>query len=144
VAGVAPELARFACALAAQSMDCSHPEETINRLPLVNESLSAGDRRETVPSDDTVSAVCPRWIADSVYDLHAGHGLTRSAETHIGQRWVSHSLDQMVLPACAHSVEHESNRRRTCVSANVRGRDVVTFVAEAQKAVENKVVIPAG
>ncbi len=42
------------------------------------------------------------------------------------------------------SVDHESNRRRTYVSANVRGRDVATFVAEAQKSVEAKVVIPSG
>lgn len=44
------------------------------------------------------------------------------------------------------SVEHESNRRRTFVSANVRGRDVATFVTEAQRAVGNteNVTIPAG
>ncbi|MFN9718042.1 MAG: efflux RND transporter permease subunit [Planctomycetota bacterium] len=42
------------------------------------------------------------------------------------------------------SVEHESNRRRTFVSANVRGTDVQTFVTAAQSAVEQKVEIPAG
>ena len=42
------------------------------------------------------------------------------------------------------SVEHESNRRRTFVSANVRGRDVATFVADAQREVEKSVAIPAG
>ncbi len=42
------------------------------------------------------------------------------------------------------SVEHESNRRRTFVSANVRGSDVETFVAAAQKAVEQNVNIPSG
>lgn len=42
------------------------------------------------------------------------------------------------------SVEHESNRRRTFVSANVRGRDVATFVAEAQRVVEAEIAIPAG
>lgn len=42
------------------------------------------------------------------------------------------------------SVDHESNRRRTFVSANVRGRDVATFVEEAQKAVEKNIRIPAG
>ncbi|MFY8057139.1 MAG: efflux RND transporter permease subunit, partial [Planctomycetaceae bacterium] len=42
------------------------------------------------------------------------------------------------------SVEHESNRRRTFVSANVRGRDVATFVAEAQTAVAKNVLLPAG
>ncbi|MFM7919151.1 MAG: efflux RND transporter permease subunit, partial [Planctomycetaceae bacterium] len=42
------------------------------------------------------------------------------------------------------SVEHESNRRRTFVSANVRGRDVATFVAEAQAAVAEQVTLPTG
>lgn len=42
------------------------------------------------------------------------------------------------------SVEHESNRRRTYVSANVRGRDVATFVTEAQGAIAASVTIPVG
>ncbi len=42
------------------------------------------------------------------------------------------------------SVDHESNRRRTFVSANVRGRDVATFVSEAQRAVEKGVDVPTG
>ncbi len=37
------------------------------------------------------------------------------------------------------SIEHEGNRRRTFVSANVRGRDVASFVAEAQQAVDEKI-----
>ncbi|TWU29328.1 efflux RND transporter permease subunit [Bythopirellula polymerisocia] len=40
------------------------------------------------------------------------------------------------------TVEHENGRRRTFVSANVRGRDVATFVAEAKRAVQAKVVMP--
>jgi cobalt-zinc-cadmium resistance protein CzcA len=42
------------------------------------------------------------------------------------------------------SVEHESNRRRTFISANVRGRDVATFVAEAQAAVAGAVPLTPG
>ncbi len=42
------------------------------------------------------------------------------------------------------SVEHESNRRRTFVSANVRGRDVATFVTEAQRAVDEGLDVPIG
>lgn len=41
-------------------------------------------------------------------------------------------------------IEHESNRRRTFIQANVRGRDVATFVAEAQKAIATQVDLPAG
>jgi cobalt-zinc-cadmium resistance protein CzcA len=41
-------------------------------------------------------------------------------------------------------IEHESNRRRTFIQANVRGRDVATFVAEAKKAIATQVDLPAG
>ncbi|MCR9294878.1 MAG: CusA/CzcA family heavy metal efflux RND transporter [bacterium] len=41
------------------------------------------------------------------------------------------------------TVEHENGRRRTFVSANVRGRDVASFVADAKNAVRSQVVIPA-
>jgi cobalt-zinc-cadmium resistance protein CzcA len=42
------------------------------------------------------------------------------------------------------SVEHENSRRRTFVSANVRGSDVATFVQEAQRAIAAQVQLPAG
>jgi len=41
------------------------------------------------------------------------------------------------------SIEHE-NTRRTFVSANVRGRDVASFVAEAQRRIAAEVKLPAG
>lgn len=37
------------------------------------------------------------------------------------------------------TIEHEGNRRRTFISANVRGRDVASFVNEAQTAVADKI-----
>jgi len=42
------------------------------------------------------------------------------------------------------TIEHESNRRRTFIQANVRNRDVSSFVADAQKAVAERVELPAG
>lgn len=42
------------------------------------------------------------------------------------------------------TVGHEGGRRRTFVSANVRGQDVATFVAEAKRAVAEEVVLPPG
>jgi cobalt-zinc-cadmium resistance protein CzcA len=42
------------------------------------------------------------------------------------------------------SIEHENSRRRTFVSANVRGRDVAGFVQEAQAAVAKQVQLPTG
>ncbi len=42
------------------------------------------------------------------------------------------------------SIEHEDSRRRTFVSANVRGRDVASFVKEAQSRIAERVRLPAG
>lgn len=42
------------------------------------------------------------------------------------------------------SVEHEQNRRRTFVSANVRGRDVASVVHDAQDLVRHKIAMPSG
>ncbi len=42
------------------------------------------------------------------------------------------------------AVEHEWNRRRTFVQANVRGRDVASFVAEAQRRIKSEVQLPSG
>lgn len=42
------------------------------------------------------------------------------------------------------SIEHESNRRRTFVSCNVRGRDVASFVHEAQDLLAKRVEVPTG
>jgi heavy metal efflux system protein len=42
------------------------------------------------------------------------------------------------------AIEHEMGHRRTYVSANVRGRDTASFVAESQKQVESQVKLPPG
>jgi cobalt-zinc-cadmium resistance protein CzcA len=42
------------------------------------------------------------------------------------------------------TVEHDANRRRTFIAANVRARDVASFVAEAQAAVSERVDLPPG
>jgi cobalt-zinc-cadmium resistance protein CzcA len=42
------------------------------------------------------------------------------------------------------SIEHEGNRRRTFISANVRGRDVASFVNEAKAAVAERVDLKPG
>jgi cobalt-zinc-cadmium resistance protein CzcA len=41
-------------------------------------------------------------------------------------------------------IERERNQRRAVVAVNVRGRDVASFVAEAQKAIDRKVTLPPG
>jgi cobalt-zinc-cadmium resistance protein CzcA len=42
------------------------------------------------------------------------------------------------------AIEHEASRRRTFISANVRGRDVATFVTEARQVVARNVELPPG
>ncbi len=42
------------------------------------------------------------------------------------------------------AISHEQGSRRLVVQTNVRGRDIGSFVAEAQKAIRGKVSIPAG
>ncbi len=42
------------------------------------------------------------------------------------------------------AVEHDNVRRRTFIAANVRGRDVASFVRDAQRLVAEKVTLPAG
>ncbi len=41
-------------------------------------------------------------------------------------------------------ISHEQARRRLVIEVNVRGRDIGSFVADAQKAVEKKVKLPPG
>ncbi len=42
------------------------------------------------------------------------------------------------------AIEHDWNRRRTFVSSNVRGRDVASFVGDAQTRVASEVALPEG
>jgi cobalt-zinc-cadmium resistance protein CzcA len=51
-------------------------------------------------------------------------------------------LAEIRLEQTPPTVEHDNGRRRTFVSANVRGRDVATFVAEARRAVEARIDLP--
>lgn len=53
-------------------------------------------------------------------------------------------LARISLEESPPGVEHESGRRRTFVSVNVRGRDVASFVQEAQAVVNQKIDLPPG
>jgi len=53
-------------------------------------------------------------------------------------------LSDILLEESPPSIEHENSRRRTFVSANVRGRDVAGFVNEARRLVQAKVDMPVG
>jgi cobalt-zinc-cadmium resistance protein CzcA len=53
-------------------------------------------------------------------------------------------LAEIHLEETPPTIEHESGRRRTFIQANVRGRDVASFVQEARTAVEREVRLPPG
>jgi cobalt-zinc-cadmium resistance protein CzcA len=53
-------------------------------------------------------------------------------------------LADVILEETPPSIDHEASQRRTFVQCNVRGRDVASFVREAQAAVRQKVKRPPG
>ncbi len=53
-------------------------------------------------------------------------------------------LADIALEETPPAVEHDNVRRRTYIAANVRGRDVASFVAEAQRRVAEEIPLPPG
>lgn len=53
-------------------------------------------------------------------------------------------LADIALEETPPAVEHDNIRRRTYIAANVRGRDVASFVAEAQRLVAEEIPLPPG
>ena len=53
-------------------------------------------------------------------------------------------LADLELVSGANQINRENGKRRVVVTANVRGRDLGSFVADVQQAVADKVAIPAG
>lgn len=53
-------------------------------------------------------------------------------------------LADIILEETPPTVEHESNRRRTFIQCNVRGRDVASFVNEAKSIIADKIDMPSG
>lgn len=53
-------------------------------------------------------------------------------------------LADIILEETPPAVEHESNRRRTFIQCNVRGRDMAGFVKEAQQTIAGNIQLPPG
>ena len=53
-------------------------------------------------------------------------------------------LADLIVEESPPSIEHEGTRRRTFIQANVRGRDVASFVQEAQRIIARDVTLPTG
>lgn len=61
-----------------------------------------------------------------------------------GQPILVGELAEIRLEESPPTIEHEAGRRRTFISANVRDRDVASFVQEAQQRVRQQIDLPAG
>ena len=71
--------------------------------------------------------------------------LERIPVKHInGQPITLGELAEITLDESPPGIEHESGRRRTFISVNIRDRDVASFVNEAKKQVHEKIDLPAG
>jgi cobalt-zinc-cadmium resistance protein CzcA len=77
----------------------------------------------------------------------------RGEMSRLGQLPVGSSLGELIplaeiadlqLQETPPSIEHEATRRRISVAANVRGRDVASFVREAQARIAAEVTLPSG
>jgi len=66
------------------------------------------------------------------------------ASTRSGRPIPLGELARLTLEESPPSIQHEGNRRRTFVQCNVRGRDVASFVREAQQRVRRDVAFPPG
>jgi cobalt-zinc-cadmium resistance protein CzcA len=53
-------------------------------------------------------------------------------------------LADVILEETPPAIDHEDSQRRTFVQCNVRGRDVASFVREAQAAIDKRVHLPPG
>jgi cobalt-zinc-cadmium resistance protein CzcA len=61
-----------------------------------------------------------------------------------GERVPLNRLASIKLAATPEAINHENAERRLVVQSNVRGRDVGSFVAEAQSRLEGVVTLPTG
>ena len=81
----------------------------------------------------------PQPVAGRSKPDRAIAGRSRGRQTRPAERGGGHSAQRNAARG-----RTRANRRRTFISANCRGRDVASFVAEAQTAVAEQVALPPG
>ena len=62
----------------------------------------------------------------------------------LGAAGVDRELARIERVAAAEAINHENGERRILVQSNVRGRDVGSFVSEAQRSIAARVKLPTG
>jgi cobalt-zinc-cadmium resistance protein CzcA len=83
-----------------------------------------------------------RFPADTRADAAALGAVTLSAPG--GERVPLGRLARIAVDSTPEAINHENAERRLVVQSNVRGRDVGSFVAEAQRRIAASVPLPAG
>jgi cobalt-zinc-cadmium resistance protein CzcA len=105
-----------------------------------------GDRRfdlvvrlpDEIRRDPAALETLPVPLTESARDEHAGEGASAPPYVPLGL------VARIDVAEGANQVSRENGKRRIVVQANVRGRDIGTFVDEARAAIAAKVRLPAG
>jgi cobalt-zinc-cadmium resistance protein CzcA len=108
---------------------------------LISSALGGEEIGQIIEGDKRFGMVLrlPPSIRDSVEEISALPVVTFSGES-VPLSAVAH-IDRVPAPA---QISREMGKRRVVVQLNVRGRDLGTFVADAQKAIATKVDLPEG
>jgi cobalt-zinc-cadmium resistance protein CzcA len=78
-------------------------------------------------------------------DVPAREEQIEPADTSTSARYVSlESVSDFQLAPGPNQISRENGKRRVVVTANVRGRDIGSFVAEAEEAIRSQVKVPTG
>ncbi|MHB1158303.1 MAG: efflux RND transporter permease subunit [Phycisphaerales bacterium] len=103
--------------------------------------------REQIDSIESLPIPLPQREAD-----HAGDKLVSAAKGLFGAEGVAGrptfvplgSIARVMTSEGPNQVSRENGKRRVVVQTNVRGRDIASFVAEAQQKIDQQVKLPTG
>jgi cobalt-zinc-cadmium resistance protein CzcA len=113
----------------------------VDRVLDVVEAVGSKPLGEVIEGERRVPLVArlPEALCHSAAELASVILLTPS-----GERLPLDHLAKVEKTFGPKMISRESSRRRITVQCNVRGRDVGSFVAEAQRAVRDQIVLPSG
>jgi cobalt-zinc-cadmium resistance protein CzcA len=106
------------------------------------ESIVAGQEAGQVYEGEKRFDLVVRLVAESSRDVEAIRNLIIPAPN--GARVPLSQLAEISLTEAPAQISRDDARRRIAVELNVRGRDIGSFVSEAQKQIEKQVQLPAG
>lgn len=111
--------------------------EIILRLP---ENL-----RTDIASLERLPVPLPKRDIQNNAPVRLAHGSLQTGELRGSQAFIPlGEVAEIAIAPGPNMINRENGKRRVVVAANVRGRDLGSFVAEAQQAINTKINIPAG